>query len=175
MSSGYISSAGYMSSGYMSRLLPPSEEGAPRYQDAIFGSGGHSRSLPPTASAPPFSPVSPPGTNPLPCEHHRGRSLTYNLKDKRSDPYHLISNIKANAETRDNYHLALFFQSTAQPLKRESSPTLKTKLQILRNTSCSRVTLSFCRAFKREKLVERRSGPLQLSSGPPLVPLSKPY
>merc|ERR1711974_128654 len=124
----------------------------------------------------PFSPVSPPGTNPLPCEHHRGRSLTYNLKDKRSDPYHLISNIKANAETRDNYHLALFFQSTAQPLKRESSPPpLKTKLQILRNTSCSRVTLSFCRAFKREKLVERRSGPLQLSSGPPLVPLSKPY
>jgi hypothetical protein len=126
---------------------------------------------------PPFSPVSPPGTNPLPCEHHRGRSLTYNLKDKRSDPYHLISNIKANAETRDDYHLALFFQSTAQPLKRESSPPLKTKLQILRNTSCSRVTLSFCRAFKRK--VGRaafRTPPtlLRAASCPPLETILNP-
>ena len=94
--------------------FPPSEEGAPQYQDhsewlqtisaefylVVVGILEVYHQLPP-----PLSPVSPPGTNPLPCEHHRGRSLTYNLKDKRSDHQtHIIlfPNIdQANAETRD--------------------------------------------------------------------------
>lgn len=61
----------------------------PQYQastlDVIFGSGGHSWNFD-RAPIATIIHVSPPGTNLLPSEHHRGNSLTYNLRDKSDRP-----------------------------------------------------------------------------------------
>lgn len=83
----------------------------------------------------------------------------------QTDPYHLTFDIEANAETRDNYREdpRLIFQSTAQPLRRESSPPLQKFW--LKNTKfpCYIVVLQ---SFKK---VGRAASRIHISSGPPLV------